>query len=95
MDKRTKRIIASGAAALGLAAVGTAAYKNDEKLFAMGIRRSFGKNDVRRDAGLKAPEDVVRVTDLAYEAGANAGKVDPEQLLDIYLPGRRRSFQSL
>ena len=118
MDKRTKRIIASGAAALGLAAVGTAAYKNDEKLFAMGIRRSFGKNDVRRDAGLKAPEDVVRVTDLAYAAGvgashaagdgashaagdgaahaagdgtpnaagANAGKADPEQLLDIYYP---------
>ena len=72
MDKRTKRIIASGAAALGLAAVGTAAYKNDEKLFAMGIRRSFGKNDVRRDAGLKAPEDVVRVTDLAYAAGDGA-----------------------
>ena len=55
MDKRTRRIIAGGAAALGLAAVGSAAYKNDEKLFAMGIRRSFGKNDVKRDAGLKAP----------------------------------------
>ena len=126
MDKRTRSFIAKGAAVLGLAAAGAAVYKNrdDEKLFALGIRRSFGKNDVKRDAGLKAPEDVVRVTDLAYAVGAgtaheastgtareastgtaheastgtaheasagtaqarsaNAGKLDPEQLLDIY-----------
>ena len=104
MDKRTRSFIAKGAAVLGLAAAGAAAYRNDEKLFALGIRRSFGKNDVKRDAGLKAPEDVVRVTDLAYATGAeaganrvtgaeaapavgaNAGKLDPEQLLDIYYP---------
>ena len=70
MDKRTRSFIAKGAAVLGLAAAGAAAYRNDEKLFALGIRRSFGKNDVKRDAGLKAPEDVVRVTDLAYAVGA-------------------------
>ena len=72
MDKRTRCFIAKGAAVLGLAAAGAAVYKNrdDEKLFALGIRRSFGKNDVKRDAGLKAPEDVVRVTDLAYALGA-------------------------
>ena len=56
MDKRTRSFIAKGAAVLGLAAAGAAAYRNDEKLFALGIRRSFGKNDVKRDAGLKAPE---------------------------------------
>ena len=83
MDKRTRSFIAKGAAILGLAAGGAAVYKNknDEKLFALGIRRSFGKNDVKRDAGLKAPEDVVRVTNLAY-----AREADPEQLLDIYYP---------
>ena len=106
MDKRTRCFIAKGAAVLGLAAAGAAVYKNrdDEKLFALGIRRSFGKNDVKRDAGLKAPEVVVRVTDLTYAVGAeaganrvtgaeaapavgaNAGKLDPEQLLDIYYP---------
>lgn len=94
MDKRTRSFIAKGAAVLGLAAAGAAAYRNDEKLFALGIRRSFGKNDVKRDAGLKAPEYVVRVTDLAYATGAeaapavgaNTGKLDSEQLLDIYYP---------
>ena len=104
MDKRTRSFIAKGAAVLGLAAGGAAVYKNknDEKLFALGIRRSFGKNDVKRDAGLKAPEDVVRVTNLAYAEGAaaahtagdgaapaagmDAREADPEQLLDIYYP---------
>ena len=58
MDKRTRSFIAKGAAVLGLAAAGAAAYRNDEKLFALGIRRSFGKHDAKRDAGLKAPDDV-------------------------------------
>lgn len=80
MDTRTKRIISIGAAAVGAAAgAGVAAYMNAEELFAIGIRKTFKKNDDKRDRGLTAPEDVVRVTDLFYGS-------DPEQALDIYYP---------
>ena len=82
MDSRAKKIIAIGAAAAGAAGAavaGAAAYLNQEELFALGIRKTFKKNDDKRDAGLTAPEDVTRVTDLAYGT-------DPEQELDIYYP---------
>lgn len=80
MDTKTKRIISIGAAAVGAAAgASVAAYMNVEELFAIGIRKTFKKNDDKRDRGLTAPEDVTRVTDLAYGN-------DPEQVLDIYYP---------
>ncbi len=84
MDNRTKKIISIGAAAVGAAAgAGAAACMNSEQLFAIGIRKSFKKNDDKRDRGLTAPEDVTRVTDLAYGD-------DPEQVLDIYYPAGTR-----
>lgn len=80
MDSKTKKIISIGAAAAGaVAGAGVAACLNSEELFAIGIRKTFKKNDDRRDRGLTAPDDIVRVTDLVYGS-------DPEQVLDIYYP---------
>lgn len=80
MDKKhVKGILAAGAIAAGAITTGVAVQKNVDKIYATGIRKTFKRNDDRRDRGLTAPEDVVRVTDLAYGT-------DPEQVLDIYYP---------
>lgn len=78
MDERTKRIISIGAATAGVAAgaAGVAAYMNAEELFALGIRKTFKKNDDKRDRGLLPPKDIVRVTNLAYAADS-ADEADP------------------
>lgn len=91
MDKKSKNlltagVIAAGAVATGTtgaivagAAAGTVMHKNIDKIYAAGVRKAFKKNDDRRDRGLTAPDDIVRVTDLAYGP-------DPEQVMDIYYP---------
>ena len=44
------------------------------------LRKEFGENDARRDAGLVTPEDVVRYDNLAYGN-------DPQwNILDVYRP---------
>lgn len=44
------------------------------------VRKSFGRNDAARDAGLTTPEDVVRYDGIRYGA-------DPDwQVLDVYRP---------
>ena len=69
---RRARDLAAGAA-------GALAYKNADDLFAARVRELFQSNDEIRDSGLTAPDDVVRVTDIAYGE-------DPAQVLDIYYP---------
>ena len=49
-------------------------------LVSMYIRYSFGKNDRKRDAGLKTPEDVKRFDDIPY------GDDRKYQILDVYRP---------
>ena len=44
------------------------------------IRREFKKGDDIRDAGLTAPDDVIRYKDIAY------GKDSAMQMLDVYRP---------
>lgn len=44
------------------------------------IRREFKKGDDIRDAGLTAPDDVIRYKDIAY------GKDSAMQVLDVYRP---------
>ena len=44
------------------------------------LRRTFRKNDDRRDAGLTTPEDIVRRDDVAY------GPLPRWQVLDVYRP---------
>lgn len=44
------------------------------------IRREFKKDDDIRDAGLTAPDDVIRYKDIAY------GKDSAMQVLDVYRP---------
>ena len=47
------------------------------------IRKSFKEGDDIRDAGLEAPEDVIRYDDILYGA-------DPKwQVLDVYRPKGR------
>ena len=48
-------------------------------LVAWWIRYSWRKNDAKRDAGLKTPEDILRVADISY--GPNKMNV-----LDVYRP---------
>ena len=55
-----------------------------EYIFAERVRKLFGENDKKRDAGLTEPEDVCKVRDLAYGS-------DPEQVLDIYYPAGTKS----
>jgi len=62
-----------------MAAAGGGLFANRDLLYAERVRQLFKKNDDIRDSGLTAPDDVVRVTDLAYGP-------DPEQVLDIYYP---------
>ena len=50
-----------------------------EYIFAERVRKLFGDNDKKRDAGLTEPGDVCKVRNLAYGS-------DPEQVLDIYYP---------
>lgn len=58
---------------------GGEARKGIEFLYAERVRQLFFRNDEIRDRGLTAPDDVVRVTDLAYGE-------DPQQVLDVYYP---------
>ncbi len=45
------------------------------------IRKMFGEGDLKRDAGLKTPEDVARFDDIPY------GNEEPKwQMLDVYRP---------
>ncbi len=44
------------------------------------IRRSFGKSDRKRDAGLTTPEEIERTDDLSY------GDHPTWNLLDVYRP---------
>lgn len=50
------------------------------------VRRSFGKNDRKRDAGLSTPETIERFDDIQY------GPEKKWQILDVYRP---RSFEGL
>ncbi len=77
---KTRKLLTAAAAAASVAAIAAAcAGPLTEKLYPIMLRRAFKASDDKRDAGLTAPEDIVRITDIAYGD-------HPMQVLDIYYP---------
>ena len=79
MDKKKTNAMLTAGLAVSMAAAGAAVYKNADYIQAERVRQLFKRGNEIRDKGLTAPDDVVRVSDLAYGT-------DPEQVLDIYYP---------
>ena len=79
MAEKKSNPIATAGAAMRMAAAGAGLFADRDLLYAERVRQLFKKNDDIRDSGLTVPDDVVRVTGLAYGP-------DPAQALDIYYP---------
>ena len=78
MKKKPFFLISAAVAAAALTAA-AASGPVSEMLFPVMLRRSFKASDDKRDAGLTAPAEIERVTDLAYGT-------HPMQVLDVYCP---------